>query len=366
MCYFCHDCSHVQQLDILDSSTLWQDYSYFSGQAKGMKAHFEAFSSEVLKRHSFNFPSLVVDIGSNDGSLLNCFKQQGFMVQGVDPASNVAKYANDQGIPTIVDKFNGEVAETIKREKGKAAIITAFNAYAHADDLQDMTLAIKQLLSDDGVFYFEVQYLQDVIDKVLIGSIFHEHMSHHSFIPLQKFLQQYDLEIFSVEHADIQQGSLIGAVQHKGGKRAIDDSVTALYQQELNRGLNTFSAIAGLQNKILNLRELASTMFSELKSKNKTIAAFGAARSGQTLISQLAIDGYIEYIVDDHPQKLNKFPAGDGIPVIPTAELLTRMPDYTVILAWVHSERIIANNQAYLDNGGKFIVLTPDLQIYEK
>ncbi|KAF7774133.1 hypothetical protein PCIT_a0531 [Pseudoalteromonas citrea] len=363
--YFCNNCSHVQQLDILDSDTLWQEYTYLSGQAKGMKQHFESFTKAAIKKHALGRSGLVVDIGSNDGSLLVNFQKVGFSVQGVDPASQVAKFAQAQGIPTIVSGFAPEVASEIIAEHGKAKVITAFNAYAHADDLHAMTRGIKALLDDDGVFFFEVQYLLDVIDKVLIGSIFHEHMSHHSLIPLQRFLAQHQLEIIDVEHVSIQHGSLIGAVQHMGGKRHIYPSVDEQISIEIAQKLNHFSKISQLKAAISNLKADAQALTMQLINDNCTIAAFGAARSGQTLISQLGIEGVIQYILDDHPQKVGKYPAGDGIPIVPTSTLLEKMPDYTIILAWVHCERIIRDNQAYLDKGGKFIVLTPKVTIRE-
>jgi SAM-dependent methyltransferase len=361
--YMCSDCGHVQQLDVLDSETLWEGYTYLSGKANGMVEHFSQFAADVVRNYDPTVGSLVVDIGSNDGSLLHLFREQGYAVLGVDPATEIARLATESGIKTIPALLTLNLAREIVGEYGHSSVITAFNAFAHADDLAGIAESIKFMLAPDGLFFFEVQYLLDVIDKMLIGSIFHEHMSHHSVKPMRQFLARFGLEVIDIQRVPIQHGSLIGTVQHVGAGRQIKPSVEDFLRLELDRTLHKPAAIRVFAKNLEKQREKISELRQQWRKENASVAGYGAARSGQTLISQLRLSGEIAYIVDDHPQKLYKYPAGDGIQILPTKELYKRMPDYTVILAWVHAENIIANNQSYLNRGGKFVVLCPDIRV---
>lgn len=363
--YMCTDCGHVQQLDILDSETLWEGYTYFSGKAKGMIDHFNDFCSGVIREYQTPKNSLVIDVGSNDGSLLRPFKLDGYEVLGVDPAKEIAKKATSEGIETIPDIFTLNLANVIKKKYGSASIVTAFNAYAHVDNLRDMTEGIKHVLSRKGLFFFEVQYLLDVIEKMLIGTIFHEHMSHHSVKPMIRFLEDFDLELIDIKRVPIQHGSLIGTVQHKGGSYEINTSVQEMIQLENQTKLDKVETLENFNNKLLGLQKETKKLVNLFRDTNASVAGYGAARSGQTLISQYGFDGVLEYILDDHPQKIYKYPAGEGIQVLPTEELYKRMPDYTIILAWVHSEKIVKSNQEYLNKGGKFVILSPELKVVE-
>jgi SAM-dependent methyltransferase len=364
--YMCGDCGHVQHLDVIDPNILWDSYTYYSGDAKGMPEHFLQVSDKIIKKCNPPAGSLVVDIGSNDGSLLKPFKQAGMRVLGIDPATEVAKRANDSGIPTIPSLMSLGLAKQIHKEHGPAQVICAFNVFAHADNLGEMVDCVRLMLAPDGLFFFEAQYLLDIIDGVLIATIFHEHMSHHSVTPLIKFLDRHGLELIAVERARIQHGSLIGAVQLKGGKRPVEDSVRQLLALEAERRLGELQTLRDFDAKVKQLRDRTAGLVASWKQQGAKIAGYGAARSGPTLISQLGLAGAIEFIVDDHPQKVGKFETGDGLPVVPTSELCKKVPDYTVILAWVHSQKIIETNQEYLDKGGYLVVLCPETRIVGK
>src|SRR5216683_908582 len=364
--YMCADCGHVQHLDVIDPRDLWDSYTYYSGDAKGMPEHFQQVSEKIIRKCNPPPDSLVIDIGSNDGSLLKPFKTAGLRVLGIDPATEVAQRANDSGIPTIPSLMCLDLARRIREEHGPAQVICAFNVFAHADDLGEMVESVRVMLAPDGLFFFEAQYLLDIIDGVLIATIFHEHMSHHSVKPLVKFLDRHGLELIAVERARIQHGSLIGAVQLKDGHRPVEDSVKQLLALEVDRQLGELQTLRDFDAKVKQLRDRTASLVATWKKRGAKIAGYGAARSGPTLISQLGLAGAIEYIVDDHPQKVGKYETGDGIPIVPTSELCKQIPDYTVILAWVHSQKIIETNQEYLDKGGHLVVLCPKTRIVGK
>ena len=361
--YMCADCGHVQQLDVIDSENLWDSYTYYSGNAKGMPEHFRQMSHRIIAKGRPPAGSLVIDIGSNDGSLLKQFKEAGYRVLGIDPAKEVAQSANDAGIPTIPALTSLDLARKIRAEHGPADVICAFNVFAHADNLGEMADSVREMLAPKGLFCFEAQYLLDIIDGVLIATIFHEHMSHHSVKPMGQFLDRHGLELIAAERARIQHGSLIGTVQLKGGRRPVEDSVKQLLALESGRNLADLQTLRDFDGKVKKLREQTSGLVTKWKQEGKIIAGYGAARSGPTLIAQLGLGGVIKFIVDDHPQKVGKYESGDGIPVVPTAELYARRPDYTVILAWVHAQKIIDGNRKYLDQGGYFVVLCPETRV---
>lgn len=364
--YMCADCGHVQQLDIIDSENLWDSYTYYSGQAKGMPEHFQQMADKFITATNPPADALVFDIGSNDGSLLKPFQQKGFRVLGIDPATGVARRANEAGIETICDFMSVDIARKIRAEHGPADIICAFNVFAHADDLGAMVDSVGELLAPNGLFFFEAQYLMDIIDGVLIATIFHEHMSHHSVKPMVDFLDRHGLELIAAERSPIQHGSLIGTVQLKGGRRPVESSVQELLDLEKSRQLAELSTFQDFNDKVKDLRQKTAKLIVDWKSDGKTIAGYGAARSGPTLIAQMGLKGALDFIVDDHPEKVGKFETGDGIAVVPTEQLTQRMPDYTVILAWVHAQKIIDSNQEYLQKGGHFVVLCPSTRVVGK
>ena len=361
--YMCADCGHVHQLDVVDSQSLWDGYTYQSKDAGGMPEHFHQVAQQMIDTYAPTKGSLVIDIGSNDGSLLRPFRDAGYRVLGIDPARQIAQLATSSGIETLPEPISLPLAESIRRERGAAAIVCMFNAFAHADNMGEVAESIRTMLADDGIFVFEAQYLLDIIDRMLIATVFHEHMSHHSLKPLVAFFDRHGLKLVDVERVPIQHGSLVGAVQLKNGRRLQSPSVRLLLDLEAHRQLDQISTLKRFGETIRQLRQRTTTLVTDWKRKGITVAGYGAARSCPTLISQLGLTGSIEFIFDDHPQKVGRYSSGDGILIVPTAELCRRMPQYTFILAWVHATRIIESNPEYLRRGGHFVVLCPEAKI---
>jgi len=181
-----------------------------------------------------------------------------------------------------------------------------------------------------------------------------------------RFLDRHGLELIDIERVPIQHGSIVGAVQLKGAGRPVRDSVGALLALEASRGADRIDTMKAFGARVAQLKERTSALARSWKEQGLAVAGYGAARSGPTLISQLGLTGTIDFIVDDHPQKVNRYSSGDGILILPTAELCRRMPAYTVILAWVHSAKIIESNREYLERGGRFVVLCPETRIVGK
>ncbi len=364
--YMCRDCGHVQILEMINPEILWDDdFSFHSGQSKGVIEHFDEVSQKIIRQYKPAKQSLVVDVGSNDGTMLKFFKKQGYRVLGIDPIKKIAQEATEAGIKTLPTIMTPEVAKKIKEQEGPASVVMAFNVFAHAHDMGSMAESIRFMMAPDGVFIFEAQYLMDIIDRMLFGTIFHEHMSHHSLLSMQQFLKRHGMELINVERSLMQGGSIIGVVQLTGGARPVSPSVAELLKLEKARGLDKPATMKEFGRRIAAMRKQLKELTTKWKSQGATIAGYGAARSGPTLIAQLDLGDAISYIVDDHPQKVNKFTPGHHIAVLPTSELYKRMPDYVVILAWIHAKKIIESNRKYLENGGHFVVCIPDIQVVD-
>ena len=218
----CEDCSHVQLKHVVNRNAMFTDYVYVSGTSKVFVEHFKNYAKQVLDTFKPEKHSLVIDIGSNDGTLLKFFQDAEYKVLGVDPAKNIAKLANDSGIETLIDFFDSKLAEEIMIDRGRAEVILANNVFAHIDNLSDVTLGIRDLLTEDGIFIFEVSYLKDVVEKNLFDTIYHEHLSYHSLKPLTKFFHRHGMKIIDAREVSSHGGSLRVTVQKASGKRLLE------------------------------------------------------------------------------------------------------------------------------------------------
>ncbi len=361
--YICVDCGHVQLLDLIDPEFLWGDYSFRSGQARMIVEHLDDCAAKVCRRYNLPADSLVVDVGSNDGTLLRSFKSRGMRVLGIDPAREIAREATASGIYTIPEFLTLDRARQVREEHGPAAVVTCFNAFAHTDDMDTMAKSIRHMMDPESLFVCEVSYVLDIIDHMLLGTIFHEHLGHHSVKPLRQFLARHGMEMIDVERVPVQGGSFLGTAQLNGGPHRLSPSVAELLELERQRGLDRPETIRTFSTRLDQLKKKARRLISEWQNRGATIAGYGAARSGPTLIAELGLGEAISFIVDDHPQKVNRYTPGHHLPVLPTDELCKRNPDYCFILAWVHAKKIIANNRQYLEQGGHFVLCCPKVEV---
>ncbi|MDD9878943.1 MAG: class I SAM-dependent methyltransferase [Magnetovibrio sp.] len=361
----CGSCRHVQLLDIVDPSVLFENYVYVSGTSPAFVQHFEDYAAEVTSRFSPAAGGLVVDIGSNDGTLLSAFQSRGHRVLGIDPARDIAAAATARGIETRAAFFTDELAADLAAEHGNAAVITANNVFAHAEDLAGITDGVRRLLAADGVFVFEVSYLVDVYESTLFDTIYHEHLAYHSVTPLAAFFARHDLRLFAAERVASHGGSLRGYVCHQSAEWPDDGSVAALISLEHGLSLHEAATLRAFSAKIDGIGAELGGRLRDLKASGKSVAAFGAPAKATTLMYHFGIGPEtIDFIVDDSPLKQGLFSPGMHIPVLPVTEMYARRPDAVVVLAWNFAAPIIANHQAYLDAGGQFIVPLPEVSAH--
>ena len=362
--YFCESCKHVQLLDVVDPRVLFEHYVYVSGTSPVFVKHFENYAADILSRFASETEGVVVDIGSNDGTLLRVFQQAGRQVQGIDPAIEIAQAASQAGIPTLNGFFSTEMAKRIRAKHGPAAIVTANNVMAHIDNLSDILTGIRLMLADDGVFAFEVSYLADVIDKTLFDTIYHEHLDYHTVLPLVPFLAAHDLDIIDVVHVPSHGGSIRIIAQPKGAGRPVNENVAAIIRAERNQGLDKAETFRQFGAKIDALGSELKAILAAFKNEGKLIAGFGAPAKATTLMHHFGIGPEtIDFIIDDSPLKQGLYAPGMHIPVVSSAALAERKPDILLILAWNFAPSIIERTTTFKESGGRYVVPLPQIEV---
>ena len=362
--FFCEDCAHVQILDVVDPRILFEHYVYVSGTSPVFVKHFEQYAAFVMENFKPVAGGLVLDIGSNDGTLLSFFQKAGMTVLGVDPAKEIAGDATARGIETINGFFGIDMGRKLAAERGKAAVITANNVFAHIDDLAGVTEGVRALLAPDGVFVFEVSYLVDVVQNTLFDTIYHEHLDYHSVKPLIRFFAAHGMELVEAVRIDSHGGSLRGIAQLKGGRHRVGASVAAAIDEEERLGIDKAETFRAFAHQIDGLKTELGGLLRSLKADGKSIAAFGAPAKATTLMYHFGIGPeLIDFIVDDSPLKQNLYSPGMHIPVLSSAAIAEKKPDYLLILAWNFARPIIAKTKGFSDAGGKFIIPIPKVEV---
>lgn len=367
----CLRCGHIQLPVIVSPERLFRDYVYVSGTSPVFVDHFRRYAEEVRFRADLEDGDLVIDVGSNDGTLLRFFKDSGCRVLGVDPATEIALRTTADGILTLPEFFTPELAERIFSMHGRARVITANNVFAHADDLSSIANSVANLLTEDGLFVFEVSYLPDVVENTLFDTIYHEHLSYHHLAPLIPFFERRGLELFDARRVDTHGGSVRCYVGRPG--RMASRGLAELLRQERDAGFSTehmflpfrHSPMRRLQTQIDDLKKELGAKLALYRADGKSVAAFGAPAKLTTLMYALGIDGEtVDFVVDDSPLKQGKVTPGRMIPVVSSEVLYDRRPDYCLVTAWNFAEPIMKKHERYREEGGTFIVPIPEIAEY--
>lgn len=362
----CRLCGNVQLLNIVDPEVVYGEYTYTSSISLELPDHFRKYADDILNRINHTKGSLIVEIGSNEGTLLNFLKSKEMKVLGIDPARNIALKATETGIETIPAFFTAELAKTIRKKYGQASIVIANNVIANIDDLSDTIDGVRNLLSHDGIFVFETSYLLDVIEKNLIDTVFHEHISYLAVKPLEAFFRRHGMELIKTERVPTKGGSIRGTVQLVGGSHKVSPSVNGLIALEEKSGIFHHEAFTSLADKLDSIKKPLHSLLENFKARNKTIACYGAAVGLTTMMYYFDLSRMLSFIVDDNLKKQNTFSPGYHIPVYSSQTLYEKKPDYVLILAWRYADSIIRKHQKYLEQGGQFIKPLPELEIIKK
>jgi hypothetical protein len=353
---FCRKCYLSQLSVVIDPRVMFSYYTYRSGINKGYIDHCKAMAFDLARKYRLAESSFHVDIAGNDGTLLKQFKQAiGLRVLNVDPATNLVAIAESEGIESLADFWSMELAAQISRSHGQADIITATNVFAHVNDIVGFMAAAKLLLKSDGVLVLEFPYLVDLIKSVEFDTIYFEHLSYFSVLPLKTLCERVGMRIISVEKQGIHGGTVRVAIVAESSSRRPNGSVNYFTVAEKSLGVDAFEWYAGYSGKVSKIISDFSERLVKLKADGKKIAAFAASAKGNTLLNSACIStDIIDYIADETPEKIGKFSPGTGIPIVHKQALVKNRPDYVVILSWNFATEIIEKLGKIYD--GEYIV----------
>jgi hypothetical protein len=357
----CTDCSLVQITETVPPEQLFGEYFYFSSFSTTMLAHSEKLVNHIIERKNLNENALAVEVASNDGYLLQYYKEQNIPVLGIEPAKNIAKVAEERGIPTLCEFFDDSVAKQLKAHGKQADVIHGNNVLAHVANLNGFVEGLSVLIRDNGVVVIEAPYVKDMIDHTEFDTIYHEHLCYYSLTALDKLFGQHGLTIQDVERVAIHGGSL-RIFAGKEQKRS--PAVLQLLEEEKAWQVAKLESYREFANKVEQLKHDLLALLSDLKSHDKQIAAYGASAKGATLLNYFGIGKEtLEFIVDRSTVKQGYYAPGTHLLIHDPSELINSMPDYTLLLTWNFADEIFEQQSEYRTRGGKFIVPIPELKI---
>ena len=363
----CMSCGFKQLNYVVDPKILYQDdYPYESSTTKAGYLHFDKFAETVISDFNLRERSIILDIGSNVGVLLNSFKKRKMKVFGVDPAANICKIANKRGIKTFNSFFDRKFSNFFTKNFYKAKVITATNVFAHVNDLKEFMKNIKKVLDYDGILVIEAPHFLNLIKKLEYDTIYHEHLSYITVRPLISFFKKFGLEIIKIINSDIHGGSIRIFVSRKNNF-VVHKSVRSTLIKEKKRKIDNFKSLIDFSKKVSNNRYDILNFLIKCKKNNKKVVGLSAPAKGMTLLNFLRLDNhFLEYVTEKSKLKIGRFTPGTNLEVFKDKKLLKNMPDYALILAWNFQKEIIRNNINYLKKGGKFIIPIPRLKIINK
>lgn len=362
--FVCDKCFLVQLDEIKKADQIFDsEYTYFSSFSTSWLEHAKSYVDMMVARFGYSKTSQVIEIASNDGYLLQYFKEYGIPVLGVDPTANTAAVAIDKGIPTIVDFFSTNFAEEkLVKEGIKADLIVGNNVLAHVPDINDFVKGLKTALGENGVITMEFPHLMRLVDECQFDTIYHEHFSYLSFLTVKTIFDFHGLDMFDVEELPTHGGSLRIFAKHKEDTvHQISPRVEKLLKKEIKAGLNTIAYYKGFQQKIEEIKLSFIQFLINQKRLGKKVIGYGAAAKGNTLINFCGIHGtdLISFVVDASPYKQHKYLPGSHIPVVSMERIYEYKPDYVVVFPW-NLIKEISNSLSFIKNwGGKLVIFIP-------
>ena len=361
---FCPACSLVQITETVPPELLFREYVYFSSFSDTMLRHAADIARELIAVRRLGADSLVVEIASNDGYLLKNFVAAGVPVLGIEPARNIAEVAQARGVATVCEFFGATLADELASAGRRADVIIANNVMAHIPDINGVVAGVARLLKPGGVFVVETPYIADLVERLEIDTIYHEHLFYYSATAFEALLRRHGLAMAGVEHIALHGGSIRITATHADAAVPRPAAVDAWLERERAAGLINVSFYDGFAARVAALRRDLLALLGDLKARGCRIAAYGASAKGSTLLNAFGIGREtLDFVVDRSTVKQGRYTPGSRLRIDAPERLLADQPDYTLLLTWNFSEEILAQQQEYQRRGGRFIVPLPSPQI---
>jgi SAM-dependent methyltransferase len=362
----CERCWLVQLERYVAAEAIFTEYAYFSSYSDSWVRHARDYAEAVTERFRLGRDSLVVELASNDGYLLQHFVARGVPVLGIEPAVNVAKAAVERGVPTLTRFFGEELAGELVAEGRRADLVVANNVLAQVPDLNGFVAGIARLLKPGGVVTVEFPHLARLMEGNQFDTIYHEHFSYFSFGTARRIFARHGLALFDVEELPTHGGSLrIWGRRADAADGAVSERVTELAARELAAGLETPAPYAGFGQRVVETKRKLLEFLIAAKRDGATIAGYGAPGKGNTLLNYCGIrTDFLDYTVDRNPYKHGRFTPGTHIPIHPPERLADTRPDYILILPWNLKDEIIEQLAYTREWGARFVVPIPEVTVY--
>jgi len=365
--YVCSNCFLVQLPEVQSPENIFSDYAYFSSFSDSWLNHAQKYTNLMIDRFGFNQYSRVIEIASNDGYLLQYFKESNIPVLGIEPAKNVADVAIKKGIPTSVMFFGVETARKLLEDGKSADLLLGNNVLAHVPDLNDFVKGLKIALKQSGVITMEFPHLMRLIERNQFDTIYHEHFSYFSFITVNQIFTSHGLRIFDVDELTTHGGSLrIYACHEDDSSKSVEQRVYDLKSKEEEHGYNSMEHYLSFGEKVKQTKRNILNFVISSRSNGKSLVGYGAPAKGTTLLNYCGIrQDFIDYTVDRSPHKQNHFLPGVHIPIFGPDKINETKPDFLVILPWNIKDEIMEQMSYIREWGGKFVVLIPDVRVID-
>jgi methylation protein EvaC len=361
---FCEHCSMVQLTELVDENKMFhENYAFFSSTSVRMAEHFKEFAHMIYSGYLRDADPFVIEIGSNDGIMLQNFSTRGIRHLGIEPSANVAQVARNKGINTISHFFDENLARKIVNQNGQADAFLGANVMCHIPYLHSVFEGIKILLKPQGVLAFEDPYLGDIVEKTSYDQIYDEHAFYFSVSSVSHIAEQHGLEIFDLMPQNVHGGSMRYIIGHQGA-HPVASVVLSQRQKEKDLQLDLLETYHRLRKNIENSRDRLVATLHELKAQGKRVVGYGATSKSTTVTNYCGITpDLVEFISDTTPIKQGKFSPGAHLPVRSYADFTSSYPDIALLFAWNHGAEIMDKETAFKQAGGKFLVYVPDVRI---
>jgi SAM-dependent methyltransferase len=365
--YVCDSCYLAQLEEYVSPEAIFTEYAYFSSYADSWLRHAKSYTDMMTERFGIGRESLVVELASNDGYLLQYFVEKGVPVLGIEPARNVARVAIERGIPTLVEFFGEKTAARLAADGNKADLIIGNNVLAQVPGLNDFVNGMKVLLKPRGIMTVEFPHLVRLMEENQFDTIYHEHFSYFSFLAVEKIFAAHGLTLFDVDELATHGGSLRIYAKHAGdATKPVAFRVAELRSREVAAGLTQLTTYGAFSDKVQETKRKLLEFLIKVKREGKTVCGYGAPGKGNTLLNYCGIrTDFLDYTVDRNPYKQGKFTPGTHIPIFPPDKIRETRPDYLFILPWNFKDEIIEQMAYIRDWGGKFIVPIPEVRVFE-